>query len=104
MLVLAGILYVFAAYMSYSEGMRREWWYVPLAVFVGTIASTIWFWTVRYIDDKDRIYVYTMFWDFVLCAVYFVVPLLWFGVKLDRWQLCGLLLMIIGLAVIKLRS
>lgn len=103
-LAFACMLYSFCAYLSYNDKMRDEWYYVPLCIFMGTIVSTIWFITCRYLDDKQRIYVYSLFWDLMMGGVYYFMPLLFFGVRIDRWSLFGLFMVVAGLTIIKVRA
>jgi hypothetical protein len=84
--------------------MREKWWFVPLSVGIGTIVSTIWVLTIRYLGDKQKIYVFSLFWDFVMMFVYYLLPVVWFGVKLDKWSVGGIMLMVLGLVVLKMRA
>lgn len=104
MLLITFFVYCVCAYLSYSEEMRGKWWFVPVAVALGTVVSTIWFLTVRYLGDKQKIYVFSLFWDFVMMFVYYFLPVVWFGVKMDKWSLGGMVLMVTGLLIIKLRA
>ena len=103
-LALAGLMYSYCAYLSYNDVMRNTWYYVPLCVFMGTVLSMVWFGMCWYLDDKHKIYVYSLCWDVVMAGVYYIFPVLFLGVKLDRWSLCGLFLILLGVAIIKLRA
>lgn len=104
MLLLSFFMYCVCAYFSYSDEMRKKPWFIPVAVGLGTVVSTIWFITVRWLDDKQKIYVFSLFWDFVMMFVYYFLPIVWFGVKLDKWAAVGMLMMVAGLVIVKARS
>lgn len=103
-LLFVSLLYAVGAYMTYTEEARKQWWFIPFAVGLGAVVSTLWFLMVRWLDDKQRIYVYSLFWDAIMIAVYYFLPPLIFGVKLDKWSLVGLALIVGGVALIKVRS
>jgi hypothetical protein len=58
----------------------------------------------RYLDNKQKIYIFSLLWDTVMVLVWYFIPILFFGVKIDRWILLGVLLMVLGLSIIKVRS
>lgn len=103
-LVIAGIIYSICAYMCYHESFRNSQWYMPAGLILGFMAVIIWFSTVRLIGDKHRIYFYSLMWDAVLVGVYYVIPILFFNVRLDKWGIIGLALMTLGLVLVKMRT
>lgn len=102
-LFLVGLIYSFSAYITYTES-RDKWWAIPVGTLLGAIVAILWFTMARYLEDKHRIYVYSLFWDTTMWVVYYTIPLLFFGVKLDRWLVVGLSLIITGMVVIKIRG
>lgn len=103
-LLFASLLYFARAYLTYTEEARKQWWFIPFAVGLGVITSIMWFSIVKWMDDKQRIYVYSLFWDTAIIAVYYLMPPLLFGVKMDRWALLGLALIVGGVVLIKTRN
>lgn len=103
-LFLVGLIYLGSACFSYSESCRQSPWYWPISVFLGLLVSCIWYGMVRYLDDKQRIFVFNMCWDTMMCMAFYVTPIVFFGVKLDRWSAFGLFLMVFGLFIIKVRA
>lgn len=103
LLLLATLLYSVCAYISYHDGLRQKWYFVPTGVILGAIVSTIWLIAIRILDDKYKIYVYSLFWDFVMLSVYYFLPAVAFGIKLDKWSLFGLFLIACGIAIVKTR-
>lgn len=102
-LAVTSVIYVICAYLTYKEEWRNESWYLPVCFFFGTVLVVIWYMVIKYIGDKDRIYFFSLCWDAVMVAVYYILPVLVFGVKLDRYGIGGLCLMIAGLALLKMK-
>lgn len=100
---ITGIMYVIGAYLTYKEEWRNEPWYIPVGVLFGSSLVLIWYLVVRYIGDRDRIYFYSLCWDVVMVGVYYILPVVLFGVKLDRYGIAGLCLMIAGLFLLKVK-
>jgi len=102
--MLAVCIYFCSSYISYSDAWRKSGWFIPVGVVIGLIASTCWFILVKYVNNNQRIYVYSLFWDAIICWSFYVVPLIFFNIKIDRWGFLGLAMMVAGLTIIKIRS
>jgi uncharacterized membrane protein len=102
-LAITFVIYVICAYLTYKEEWRNEWWYIPVSCTFGTVLVFIWYYVVKYIGDRDRIYFYSLCWDAILIGVYYFLPILFFGVKLDRYGVVGLALMTAGLILLKVK-
>ena len=98
------LLYCFCAYMSYHESWHGQWWYVPLGVLTGAAASGVWFAMAAYLKDRQAIYLYNFYWDVVLCSVFYLVPVLCCGVKLNWAGVLGLAMMAAGTLLLKVQS
>jgi hypothetical protein len=103
-LILVAILYLVSAYLSYADEIRQGRWYLPVTILLGLAGTSVWVWVARELDDNKKIYVYSLCWDTIMVTAFYVVPLFFFGVKIDRWSMVGLALMITGFLIIKCRS
>jgi hypothetical protein len=103
-LALITVIYLICAYLTYHRDLHDKPWYMPVAIAFGTTTVVIWYYMIRHIGDRDRIYVYNMCWDTIMCGVYYLLPIFVFGVKLDRIGVFGLCLMIIGSVILKSRG
>lgn len=101
-LVVVFVLYSICCYFTFDDRTRAKWWYVPSGVFLGIVCNTIWLFMTRSLDDKEKIYFYALFWDAMIVVVFYGMPILLFGVKLNKWGLLGLALMITGLTIMKI--
>lgn len=102
MLCLALPVYFIISYLGYNENARRANWFVPVAVLFNLITSTIWFLAVKYIDDKNRIFFYCLCWDALMVTIAYFVPVFLFNLQLNKLTIFGFILMLIGLALIKI--
>lgn len=97
----AGALYLLAAYITFQEEWRNSGTGLLAYACIAIATSIAWLLTARYIGDKNRIYFYSLCWDTMLVLVFYLTPILLFGVKLDRWGVAGITLMIAGLCLLK---
>jgi len=88
---------------SYNEEAKQAWWYMPLGFLLGLIGSGSWFYVCKLLSDKEKIFVFNLMWDAVMVAVYYGLPLLLFGVKLDRMSFIGATLILVGIFILKAR-
>lgn len=102
-LVLTALIYSLGCWVTYSDDAKQRWWYLPLGVSLGALVNLIWFYVCRVLPENNKIYVFNLMWDAVMVAVYYGLPLLFFGVKLDRVTMVGATLMLVGIFVMKLR-
>jgi hypothetical protein len=55
----------------------------------------------RDLDDKAGVYTFSLAFDFMMILAYYVVPIAIFGVRLSPGVILGSLIMLAGLAVVK---
>ena len=101
-LLLVAILLIISCVLGYSDAFRGSQFYYPICFTIGTVLNAVWYWVVQYIgSDKHRLYVYSVIWDAVIVAVFYLIPLFFCDVHLSKWGILGLALIIGGLALIK---
>ena len=100
-LLIALNFYFACTYFSFHEELRRANWFVPVSVCLNIVTSFLWFSTVKYIDEKNKIFFYSLAWDFCMVCIAYFVPILFFNLNLNKMTIAGFLLMIIGLIIIK---
>src|SRR5574343_606007 len=100
-LALVAIIYSFGYYLTYTPSCRNQWWYYPVGMVTWGTASFLWLWTAKYLNDEKRIYVYSFFWDSLMCIICYGLPLIFFNVKVNFYGIIGVLLVILGLVFLK---
>jgi len=101
-LALIAVLYFVGAYATFHPPWRDHASYIWLLLAINTIATVIYASMMRYVDTANRMYVYNVLWDVVMCGMYYLVPLACFGVQLDRYGVAGMTLVVLGSILLKL--
>ena len=90
------------AWLSYAPGMKEKSWYT--LAFTGLAAASGWLfgWAMqRTTGDRDA-FLLSFVWDVLVTAVYVVVPVVVFGVRMTAWGWCGLILAVVGVLMLKM--
>lgn len=103
-LPLAFLVFLAGSVMSFSDSFRRSAWFIPGFTTANLAIGFLWVWAARLLDDKAKIYVYSLYWDSLMVLCYYLLPLLVMGIKLNTQTLCGIFLTVTGLVVIKAYS
>ena len=103
-LFFALILSSASCYVSFNKNLHDKWFYIPVGITIAFITNFIWYNSTKWIGDEKKIYVFSLVWDFIVCLVYLFLPLIMFKIKLDKVSVFGLLLMLIGLIIIKIKN
>jgi uncharacterized membrane protein len=98
------LIYAFASWLTYGDSCREQWWYVPIGAILGAVLSILWFVAAKVLGDKEKILVFSLYVDFIMVLCYYMIPFIFYGVKMDLWSGIGLLLMFLGFAVLKVRQ
>jgi uncharacterized membrane protein len=101
LLIPAFIAFIIGAYFSYNDEQRRSPWFYPVYLSVSVACSLIWIVSAKCLDNKRHILVYSVFWDSLLMVAYYLLPLLFFGVKVNTGMLVGIALVLIGIMLVK---
>jgi hypothetical protein len=103
-LLLIGIIHSICCYLTFHEKFYDRWWFIPIGLFIGLCSNGLWFLAAKTIGNKDQLYIFSMFWDCLIVGIYFLFPVLFFGIKLDKIGIVGLCFIVIGTLIIKSRS
>ena len=97
-------LYAITCCISYSEEFKQSNYYYPAGFAVGLLTTLIWFTAVRSITEKEKLYFYSLCWDFVMISVFYFFPILFLGIKVNKIGLVGIGLMVVGLIIVKVKT
>lgn len=90
--------------MSYSK-LARDWpGYTWAMCGAGAVCAWMFALAARWLDDKEAIYVYSLWWDSLMLAAYYLLPLLASGVRPAAGACAGVVLVVLGMALVKLYS
>lgn len=105
-LVLIPVVFMFlvGSVFSYRPGLRASPWFGPVYMVVSVGCALCWVWACRQFDDQRRIYFLSLVWDSLMVACYYLLPLLAFEMRFNRWVWFGVVLMVAGLVVVKVNG
>ena len=90
-----------ASAASYADTARRHWSYVPGMMILGSLTTLIFAYGSKLLDDKSRIFVYSLAYDCMMALCYYILPLIVLGVRVNAGVMIGSVLIIVGLIIIK---
>jgi uncharacterized membrane protein len=93
----AFVTYILACWLTYHKDYQAHWSYL----WVGAALSYIWYQSAVLMGDKQRIYFYSLCWDIMMVGIYYFMPILFFGVKLDWRAWVGTALITAGVLIFK---
>lgn len=95
-------LYSVSLMMCYSDSTRNSWYYPIVSLGFSLIVSTLWVTGVRYLDNKDRIFFFSLCWEFCVIFIDCTIPLVFFGIGANRNVVIGAFVVAAGLTFMKL--
>lgn len=102
-LAVVAVAYLIQIHYSYNVADKTGWNFFAVNFGASVFVSLIWYWICRNLD-KDKLYIYSLTWDTMVTCLFYFAPILFCGMKIDRWGICGMLMMIAGLVIIKIRT
>ena len=90
------------AWLSYSDEARRAPGYVWQMVVLGAVCAGLFAAGAQRLDDKGKVYVFSLVYDLFVLAAYYVMPILVFGVRLSWPVVAGSILVLAGIVIIKI--
>ena len=100
---LACFLYLFYAYLNYSN-LKDRWWYIPLGLLVTCLSNLIWLLVTKIPSSTGVLLIRGVVWDVMTTATFMVVPFLFMGFRLSGWEIVGFGVCLVGLLMMKLNA
>lgn len=97
-------MFVVGSVFSYRADLRCSRWFMPVYIAASVGCAVCWVWAVRALDDQKRIYFLSLVWDLLMVVCYYLLPLVLFDFKFNKWTWFGVGLMLVGLAVVKIKG
>jgi multidrug transporter EmrE-like cation transporter len=99
--VFGAMVYVVAVSICYVPAVKDGPFFFPIGLICGLLANYLWLSIARQSDQSSTL-LHSLYWDAMLTAMYAVIPILFFNVRVTGNQLVGLLLILAGIAFSKL--
>jgi len=95
-------LYSTSVMLCYNSETRNSWYYPVVSILIGLCISSMWVTGVRVLDNKERIFFFSLCWAFAVIFVDYVIPLVFFGLNVNKYVVLGSLIVAAGLVIMKL--
>ena len=95
------ILFLIGSLISYYDNIRNSKWFIIIYISISIIGSLFWIVACKAFNNKNKIYVFSIFWDFLMIISYYVIPCIIFNLNFKKEFWFGLVLMLTGLLLIK---
>ena len=66
------------------------------------MVSSLWVSGIKLIDNKVRIFLFSLCWEFSVISIDYLVPLVFYGLNVNKYVVLGSLIVAVGLTVMKL--
>lgn len=98
------ILTIINIIFSYLSSWKNSIFYYPIGITVALIVNLLWFKIAREVLDNNSLYRYGVVWDVLIALSWLLIPVLFFGIKLTKTNVTGLVLLVIGIVMIHLKG
>lgn len=95
-------LYSLSLVLCYDDYIRNAWYYPWLSIVIGIMVSSLWVLGIKLIDNKERIFLFSLCWEFSVISIDYLVPLVFYGLNVNKYVVLGSLIVAVGLTVMKL--
>jgi hypothetical protein len=95
-------LYSLSLILCYDDHIRNVWYYPWVSVVIGLMVSGLWISGIKLIDNKERIFLFSLCWEFSVISIDYLVPLVFYGLNVNKYVVLGSLIVAVGLTVMKL--
>lgn len=99
--ILAVIFFCFSAFICYNNEVRNSKYFIFLGLILGNLTSFLWFYLAKMLQEKEKIYFASVIWDVLLFLVFILIPIFFFEVKLNKYCILGLTMIVLGLLLFK---
>lgn len=98
------LLLALGSLFSYRQELKDSRWFLPVYVGASISCSLLWVWSVRTLGDVNRVYFLSLCIDLLMILAYYVLPLALVELRFNRWTCLGVGMMVLGLAVVKIKG
>jgi len=101
-LFLVVLIYSASLIITYSDDIRRSSFYIPLSLVASILIGLLWSTGIKHIDNKDRIFLFSLCWEFMILIIDYIVPLIFYSLSVNKYVILGSFIVAVGLTIMKL--
>ena len=95
------VFFCIGSYMAYTPAVRNGQAYVWTMGMLGCITGFLFAYASKLLNDNSKIYVYSLVYDSMMVAAYYLLPILAFGTKINTGVMVGAAMIVVGFSVVK---
>lgn len=95
-------MYFGLASISYNSKIKSLSYYYLIGIAFAIVSNFLWLYLAKREVDPSKLVILGLIWDTMLTLTYLVVPFLFYGAVLNKVQLVGLVLTVVGLVLVKI--
>lgn len=100
-LACVSVMFVFGAVATYSPETRALWWFPAITAGLAVFSGLAWGLIAGQIKDEVDVFRYSVIFDAVASSAYFIVPVVFMGVRPSPTCVIGALLVVVGVVLAK---
>jgi hypothetical protein len=101
-LFLAFVLFSIGSSFSYRKEIHQYRWFPAVMCCVSLCGGFLWAMLCRITPDKNKIMIFSVYWDIMMAIAYYMVPLLFGNFQLTATSVFGIIIVCVGLSIIHL--
>ena len=101
-LLMVVLVYSTSLFFSYTDSIRESKYYYAMSLCCSFCIGTLWVNGVRICQTTDRIFFFSLCWEFAVILTDYVIPLVFFGLNANKYVTLGSLIVAVGLTMMKL--
>jgi len=101
-LLLVITVYSTSLFFAYTDSIRDSKYFYMLSLCCSFCIGTLWATGVRVCHTTERIFFFSLCWEFAVILTDYIIPLVFFGLNANKYVTLGSLIVAVGLTIMKL--
>lgn len=97
---LAFLFFCLGSFLSYSKPLHDRWWFPVSFGVMSMITGYLWSIVCRMTSERDKILIYSIYWDVLLAFAYYGFPIVFGSLVLTNTSYAGIIMVVIGIILI----
>jgi len=99
--IAAAIIYLVIMMLTFCDSVRLSAYYIPVSMACNILSCFLWYSLAHSLYDKDAVLINSAYWDMMIMAIGYVLPMFIFGFCLTIMQLIGIAVIFVGFCMLK---
>lgn len=87
------LMFVVSAVFTYTKSLKDSWMFLVMMIVTSLMGSYMWVIASRRLNTISELVWFSLVWDLLMVAAYYIIPLLFFDHKMtwQSWAAIGLI-------------